>query len=133
MKHESIIHPADLQARRAAVLALCDAIANCHPEDAAQIMAAALDDIGAGDPPMRDPFGDLREDATFWADCAHPIELEAYFASALKRLGSVALGIKARKRLFVALWQSFPLADRQAFLSRVDAQGQFTGGQTDAA
>lgn len=108
---------------------LCYAIAQCHPDDAAQIMASALDDIGAGNPRMRDPFGDLRADAAFWADCAHPMELEAYFAAALQRLGNRALGMKARKRLFVALWQSFPLSDRQAFLSRVDAQGQFTGGR----
>jgi len=108
--------------------ALCYAISECHPDDAKQIMAAALESMAAGDPPMRDPFGDLRQDAAFWADCAHPAELECYLASALKRLGYRALGIAARKRLFVALWQSFPLADRQAFLSRVDAQGQFIGG-----
>ena len=107
--------------------ALCFAIAQCHPDDAAQIMAAALDDLAAGDPPMRDPFGSLREDAAFWADCANPAELEAYFASALKRLGNRAIGIRARKRLFAALWQSFDTADRMAFLRRVDAEGRFHG------
>jgi hypothetical protein len=114
--------------RAESAAALCAAIGECHPDDAVQVLAAALDDLGAGDPPMRDPFGNLRADASFWADCAHPVELEAYFASALHRLGNRALGIKARKRLFVAFWHSFPIADRQAFLSRVDAHGQFAGG-----
>lgn len=110
--------------------ALCFAISECHPDDAKQIMVAALDDMAAGDPPRRDPFCNIRDDAEWWADCAHPAELEVYFSSALKRLGNRALGVKARKRLFVALWQSFPLADRQAFLSRVDAQRQFRKGAT---
>ncbi|MCC5992585.1 MAG: hypothetical protein JJT99_08680 [Rhodobacteraceae bacterium] len=91
-------------------------------------MTVALDEMAAGYPPMRDPFCNIRDDAEWWSDCAHPAELECYFSSALKRLGNRALGIKARKRLFVALWQSFPIADRQAFLSRVDAQGQFCKG-----
>lgn len=112
---------------------LCLAIAQCHPEDAVQIMAAALDDLRAGDPPMPDPFGRLREDADFWADCAHPAELEAYFASALKRLGTQALGIAARKRLFVAIWHSLSDQDRRAFLARVDSEGRFHGGQMNAA
>ena len=106
--------------------ALCRAIADCHPADAAQIMAAALDDLSAG-PPEVDPFGRLREDAAFWADVAHPAELEAYFASALRRLGNRALGIKARKRLLVALWLSLSDPDRRAFLGRVDPEGRFTG------
>ncbi|WP_244927306.1 hypothetical protein [Roseinatronobacter bogoriensis] len=108
--------------------ALCFAISECHPDDAKQIMAAALDDMAAGSPPKAFPFCDIRSDADWWADCAHPAELECYFSSALKRLGNRALGVKARKRLFVALWQSFPLADRQAFLSRVDADGRFCKG-----
>lgn len=131
MMHDPKLKTKESRLRGEWAEALCYAIGQCHPDDAAQIMAAALDDIGAGDPPMRDPFGCLRADAAFWADCAHPIELEAYFAAALQHLGDRALGLKTRKRLFVTLWQSFPLKDRQAFLSRVDAQGQFTGGARD--
>lgn len=129
MKVDHDFHSPEMQLRAEWAEALCHAIAECHPDDAVQIMTAALDDIAAGDPPMRDPFCNIRDDAEWWADCAHPAELECYFASALKRLGNRALGVKARKRLFVALWKSFPIADQMAFLSRVDAQGRFTGGK----
>ena len=107
--------------------ALCDALGECHPADAREITAAYLDSMAAGDPQPHDPFGDLRNDAAFWADCAHPGELEAYFAAILKRIGDRALGIRARKRLFAALWESFDTADRVAFLRRVDADGRFHG------
>jgi hypothetical protein len=124
----SLRHTDDTRERTEAARALCFAIGGCHPDDARQILCAAIDDLSAGDPPCLDPFGNLRADAEFWADCAHPRELEAYFSSALKRLGNRALGITARKRLFVIVWQSLPLADRKAFLARVDAQGQFIEG-----
>jgi hypothetical protein len=94
------------------------------PHDAATLCAAVLDVVNAGDPRL-DPFGDIRADAAFWADCANIAELEAYFAATLKKLGNQALGKAARKRLFVAIWQSFTIADRQAFLSRVDPNGKF--------
>lgn len=105
---------------------LCQAIAHCHPADAAQIMVAALDDMSAG-PPEVDPFGRLREDAAFWADTAHPAELEAYFTAALRRLGSRALGIRARKRLLVVLWASLSLQDRAAFMARLRPDQTFRG------
>ena len=107
--------------------ALCNALGDAHPDDAKAITAAYLDAMRAGDPQPHDPFGDLRNDAAFWADCAHPGELEAYFAASLKRIGDRALGIRARKRLFAALWESFDTADRVAFLRRVDADGRFHG------
>ncbi len=129
MLHQTQLEGTEAKLRAAWAESLRFTIANCHPQDAAQIMVAALDDMAAGDPPMRDPFGDMRADAAFWADCANPAELEAYFAASLKRLKNTALGITARKRLFVALWHSFPVIDRLAFLSRVDGSGQFTGGR----
>jgi len=92
--------------------------------DAAKICATFLDEISAGSPRL-DPWGDLRADAEFWADCANPPELEVYFASALKRLDNQALGIRARKRLFAALWTAFTDDERRAFLARVDADGTF--------
>lgn len=96
------------------------------PLDAAAICATVLDEIGAGMPGL-DAFGDMRADAEFWADCANPLELEVYFASALKRLRNQALGIKARKRIFAALWVAFTDEERRAFLVRVDADGTFHG------
>ena len=100
------------------------ALDHCDPQDAATICAAVLEEISAGDPPY-DPFGDLRASAAWWVDFANIAEVEVYFEAALRRLGTQALGIRARKRLFVMLWQSFSVADRQAFLARVDANGRF--------
>lgn len=118
--------------RAALAESLCLSIAQCHPVDAAQIMVAALEEMSAGMPDLA-IFADIRADARFWADAAHSIELEAYFAAALRRLGDTALGLLARKRLLVLLWQSMPLCDRRAFLSRVDGSGRFQGGNANAA
>ena len=127
MQHKTDFQTPELSLRAELSAQLSYAISQCHPEDAAQIMAASLDDLAAGDPPKSDPFGNLRADAAFWADTAHVAELEVYFAAALKSLGKRALGIQMRKRLFVAIWASLTDADRKAFLSRVDAQGSFLG------
>jgi len=104
--------------KRAIAVASLEAL---DPHDAAAIAAAVLDVVAAGDP-LLDPFGDIRADAAFWADCANPVELEVYFAAALKRLGDTSLAIHARKRLFWSLWLAFPQADRAAFLDRVMMQ-----------
>ena len=109
--------------RQTAILAL-EAIG---PHDAATIAAAVLDEISAGYP-VHTAFGDIRADASFWADCANVAELEAYFSASLRRLGNRALGIHSRKRLFVQLWNGFALPDRTAFLSRVDVDGSFSRG-----
>jgi|GEM_PF-1619448 hypothetical protein len=100
------------------------ALESLNPQDAATICAAVLEEISAGDPPY-DAFGDLRASAAWWVDFANVAEVEVYFEAALKRLGNQALGIRARKRLFVMLWQSFSGDDRRAFLARVDADGCF--------
>lgn len=105
---------------------LCEAVAASHPRDATQIMTAMLDSLSAGVPGLH-PFGDLRADAQFWVDTAHPLEIEAYFAASLKRLGGLALGIRARKRLLVELWHSLPVGDRAAFLARIGPDGDFRG------
>ena len=103
--------------REAAVYAL----SHLDPRDASTICAAILDAAAVGDPRL-DPWGDLRADAEFWADCANPAELEVYFASTLKRLRNQALGIHARKRLFWAIWVSLSVKDQQSFLSRATAK-----------
>lgn len=94
-----------------AIIALTD----LDPQDAALICISALDEIKAG-PPAFDPWGDLRADAAFWADCANPAELEAYFTAALKRLQNQVLGLRARKRVLAELFQDLNASDRQAFL-----------------
>jgi hypothetical protein len=100
---------------------LCHALAEAHCEDAAAICAAFMDDVLTEGPGLS-PFGDLRADAAFWADCAQPPELEAYFYAVLKRLENIVLGIEARKRLFKALWSSFSQAERSAFLRHVNGR-----------
>ena len=119
MMHSREIPAAEVRQRLKNAEQLCHALAEAHCEDAAAICAAFMDDMLTTGPGIS-PFGDLRADAAFWADCAQPPELEAYFYATLKRLGSSVLGIQARKRLFKALWSSFPQAERAAFLCHVN-------------
>jgi hypothetical protein len=111
---------------------LCVAFECADRQDALAIAAAYLEINSAGMPELA-TFSDVRADAAFWADVANPLEVQAYFAATLRRLGNMAQGIGARKRLLVSLWQSLPISDRRAFLSRVDDQGRFTRGQSHAA
>jgi hypothetical protein len=104
--------------RQLAVMALAD----MDQEDAAQICVAVLDEAAAGMPGF-DPWGDIRADAAFWADIAHPAELETYANTALRKLGQHSLGKQMRKRLFKDLWRSFSDDQRATFLKRV------TGGR----
>lgn len=104
--------------RAAAATALCEAIRDCHPQDAAQLCAAFLTGMQTNGP-QYDVFGRLREDARWWADIAPPHELAAYSVSALDRLRRLALALETRKRLLWHLWSSLSSADRKAFLIRV--------------
>lgn len=97
--------------------ALSYAIGACHPDDAAQIMTAAMEDMEIGAPDQA--FGPIKEDADWWADCATPAEIEAYTAAGLRQISRVAFGLAARKRLLVMLWNSLGAADKAAFLARV--------------
>ncbi|WP_375569209.1 hypothetical protein ABWH93_15285 [Seohaeicola saemankumensis] len=101
----------------AAVMALTD----LAPKDAAQICVAVLDEAAAGMPGF-DPWGDIRADAAFWADVAHPAELEIYAAVAMEKLGQRALGKQMRKRVFKDLWRSFTKTERTAFLRHVQGR-----------
>lgn len=94
-------------------------------EVVATVFAAALDEMSAGSPPF-DPFGNIRDEAAWWADCATPPEVEAYVAAGLRRIERQDFGLAARKRLLVAFYTSLPEADRRAFLARVDPKGRFT-------
>lgn len=115
--------PHHVQSRRASAQLLCDAIANCHPQDAVQILSAALEDFETDGPMVS--LNDLRSDAKFWADCASPRELEVYLWAVLRVLEQRAFASTARKRIFVSLWDSFTDDDRAAFLSRVDPDSEF--------
>lgn len=83
-----------------------------------EALCAALDTV-AGGAPRFDAFGNMREDAAFWADCATPMELEIYAAAALNRIKRATFAERARKRLFWALWQEMKAEDRAAFLAKV--------------
>lgn len=101
---------------------LCIAIGECDAEDASQVCAAFLDSLRTSGPAH--PFlNEFREEAAWWADCAHVPELEEVTLAGLRRLGEMALGINARKRLFAALWDSFTEADRLSFARRVGLGG----------
>lgn len=106
---------------------LATAIAECDARDVAHILAAALDDLGTGVPEVSNFTSSLRSDAAAWADWASPPEIETVVAAGLRKLGKTALGIKTRKRMIVALWESLTDADRRAFLQGVDPSGKFRG------
>ncbi len=104
--------------RNAWAEALCHAISECHPQDAAQIMVAALEDM-VGEGPQADAFGTLRGDAQWWAETAPQHELQEYTYAGMKQLGQRALGPGARKRLILTLWQGLTPADKRAFIAKV--------------
>lgn len=113
--------------RRETVTMLLAAIRMCTREDAAQVMSAELERIGAGMPGPAFLEEQIRADAAWWADMATPLEAEAYVAAGLRRIERTAFCEAARKRIFATMWESFSDADRKSFMRRVDPQGQFRG------
>ena len=98
--------------------ALCEAIREAHPDDARQVLTAALADLEAGKPkPSRQDK--VREDAKWWASMATPLELMEYTRATLAQLGEVALLRNHRKQLFARLWRQFSLEDQVAFLTKI--------------
>ena len=65
---------------------LCLAIANCHPHDACQIMDAALDDLGRGQP--RPAMFSIMAEANEWAEFATRAEIKAYALACFNRLSA---------------------------------------------
>lgn len=80
-----------------------------------EALCGALDTVGAG-APQYTAFGNTRDDATWWADLASPIELEIYAGAALRRIERVTFAERARKRLFMMLWNSFTKNQQGGFL-----------------
>lgn len=114
-------HEAAVNAMRRALMAAVDAAERVPGGERAigEALCAMLDTVGGG-APRHDAFGNMRADAAFWADVATPLELEAYAAAALGRIGRTTFADRARKRLFNALWRSFTDAERQTFLQRAN-------------
>ena len=79
---------------------LCLAIAVCDPDDAVNIMAAALGDLVVGQP--LPPFTGFMSEAAHWADLASGPELKAYF---------------------LATFEAMTPRDRIAFLAYVTTKG----------
>jgi hypothetical protein len=109
--------------RIAGALYVLDGLA---PAERSAVAAFVLDVTGAGFPELPG-FGDVRDQAETWADCANHLELECYTVAGLRRLGRVPLARDQRKRLFAGLWETFRDEDRIAFLGRVDGSGRFRG------
>jgi len=89
-----------------------------------ELLAGFIEHCGAGSPRL-DPFGDIREDARFWADVASPPELEAYVAAGLRRIERTQFARSACKRILVSMWEALPTDDKRAFLARADPDGVF--------
>lgn len=104
-------------------MALADSIASMDRVEACQTMSAWLDELRVGLPIA--PFTTIEAEAASWAALATPVELEIYTTEALSRLEATPLGLKARKRVFLALWQTFIDQDRRAFVKKVDPYGLF--------
>ena len=102
--------------------ALAEAIGDAHPDDAVQLMAAALTDLTHGGQ-RPDWFLNAEEEARWWASFEAPEVLVATLAAVLQSLGNRAIHLATRKRLFWLLWQSFTPVVQARFLAHA-ARGQ---------
>lgn len=93
---------------------------------ARDMLCEVLEGSSAGAP--MPPLEDAREDARWWAELASPHEIEAYLSACLRAVGARPVAMRARKRVFAALWETMPEDDRRAFIRRVDPQGRFHKG-----
>ena len=94
---------------------LLDAIAACDWHDAEMVMSAVLEEARADAPLV--PFGDIEDDAEFWAAMATYEELRAYFLACGKRLARRRLGRSGKIRLAQLLLADLSDEDRKAALA----------------
>jgi hypothetical protein len=106
--------PEDVRFRMAAARALAEAIGEAHPDDAVQIMSAALTDLTHGGQ-RPDFFLNAEEEVRWWASFEAPEVLVATLAAVLENLGNRAMHLNTRKRLFWLLWQGFTPEVRSNF------------------
>ena len=81
----------------------------------------------AGMPYVQIIEGAARDDARFWADTAHPAELECYALAAMNRLagiggGSALFASRQIKRLAGALFRRMSPAEQEAFKKWIEGQ-----------
>ena len=70
--------------RAEAAISLCLSIGNCDPQDACEIMEAALLDLGAGQ--LQPPLFSVMDAAADWAEWASVTELKAYALACYHRM-----------------------------------------------
>lgn len=94
---------------------LLDAIAACEWYDAEMVMSAVLEEARADAPLV--PFGDIEDDAEFWAAKATYEELRAYFLACGKRLARQQLGRRGKIRLAQLLLADLTDEERQTVIA----------------
>ena len=117
---EATKRDAAAEAMKKHLLAAID-IADSHPggqRALGECLCLALDTVCQGAPQYQS-FGNVRDDATWWADTATPVELEIYTAAALRRITQATFAERARKRVLWHLWQTLPEDVQKAFLAKV--------------
>ena len=70
---------------------------------------------GAGSPDVPLMMERTRDDATFWASCAHQFELEAYVAAGVMQLENSPITAKAAKRLAAMGFKAMDPETRASF------------------
>lgn len=110
------IRRAEYRIRHLRATALAYAIGQAHPDDARQLLTAALIDLSAGQP-IHAIFSGVWEDASWWSRMATPSELMAFLEASLEALADKAMHLAMRKRLVVILFRSMSAEDRAAFLA----------------
>lgn len=106
-------------------IAIVGAVMRAGPQLAAEVMTALLEEKTVCDPEIAGHYLDaLRDAAEFWADTASPAAVDTYVAVGLKSIAKRrAFGVAAKKRLMVAIWNSFGPDDRRAFLAMAERGG----------
>ena len=86
-----------------------------NPKVTAQVTSAFLDETGAG-LPEHGYVSEMRNDARYWADTAHPHEIECYVAAGLECAKDTPFGPRMRKRMIGTMWRKMTAAERAEFL-----------------
>ena len=81
-----------------------------------------IENRGAGYPDVPLMMERTRDDATFWASCAHQFELEAYVAAGVMQLENSPITGKAAKRLAAMGFKAMDTETRESFKKWVAKQ-----------
>jgi hypothetical protein len=81
-----------------------------------------LDRNGAGCPDVPLMAEKVREDAAFWASCAHQAELEAYAVASITALEKTVVTENAAKRLAATAYKTLTPESRLAFIKWAEKQ-----------